>query len=91
MNKTFQRRQFLCEIGDQRKKETRFHNMKEGDSCKLKYLEVKSKEKCCEQRGLRYQAAHSDRGAGACSAFQADACLPAANLELSIAWPPQGV
>lgn len=56
VNKTYQRRQFLCEIGDQREKETRFHNMKEGDSCKLKYSEVKSEEKCCERRGLHFPA-----------------------------------
>jgi len=72
VNKTYQRRQFLCEIGDQREKETRFHNMKRGDSCKLKYSEVKSKEECCEWRGLCFQAACLERVAGAKSLF----CLP---------------
>lgn len=80
VNKTYQRRQFLCEIGDQREKETRFHNMKEGDSCKLKYSEVKSKEKCCERRGLHFPAVCLERGAGAKSLF----CFPGYLLAIAL-------
>lgn len=76
VNKAYQRRQFLCEIGDQREKETRFHNMKGGDSCKLKYSEVKSEEEYCERCRLCFQAACSEMGAGARSLL----CSPVSEL-----------
>lgn len=91
VNKTYQRRQFLCEIGDQREKETRFHNMKEGDSCKLKYSEVKSEEKCCEGRGLHFPAVCLERGAGARSLLCFPGYLPATALEPLAVWPCWGV
>lgn len=65
--------------------------MKGGDSCKLKYSEVKSKEKCCERRGMCFQAACSERGELELRVYWAVICLPVAASEPSAAWPAREV